>query len=193
VNQNDNNSSDGQTVAAARQRCDDQSSLAEFAPEKYGEITSENEECDTALLAEYALMMSLFLAGVVTFTGVARSQDLIPDKIKPLDLALLGIATHKLTRIMAKDRITGAVRAPFVHYVKSAGEGEVEEQPRGRGLQRAIGLLVSCPYCLGPWCAAALGFGLIFRPRVTRFLASILTTVAISDFLHRGYALTKDE
>jgi hypothetical protein len=185
---------DGQTDASAsRENCEDQSSLAEFDPEKYGEITSETEECDTALLAEYALMMSLFALGVAALTGVARSRDLLPRKIKPFDIVLLGIATHKLTRIVAKDRITGALRAPFVHYVKSAGEGEVEEQPRGRGLQRAVGLLVSCPYCLGPWAAAALGFGLVFRPRLTRFFASILTTIALSDFLHRGYALTKEE
>ena len=193
VKTNDQNSGDGQTTAASGRTGDDQSPLAEFDPQKYGEITSESEECDSALLAEYAFMMSLFVAGVVTLTGIARSRDLLPKKIKPLDLALLGIATHKLSRIVAKDRITGAMRAPFVHYVKSAGEGEVEEQPRGRGLQRAVGLLVSCPYCLGPWCAAALSFGMIFHPRMTRLLASILTTVAISDFLHRGYALTKDE
>lgn len=172
---------------------DDQSSLAEFDPEKYGEITSENEECDTALLAEYALMMGLFLTVVTALTARARSKDLLPRKVRPLDLVLLGIATHKVSRILAKDRITGALRAPFVHYVKSAGEGEVEEEPRGRGLQRAIGLLLSCPYCLGPWCAAGLSFGLIFRPRITRLLSSILTTVAVSDFLHRGYALTKQE
>src|SRR5205085_12353317 len=98
-------------------------------------------------------------------------------------LALLSLATHKLSRIIAKDRITSILRAPFVNYIRSAGAGEVEEEPRGRGMQRGIGQLISCPYCMAPWCATALGFGLLFAPRVTRFFASILGTVALSDFL----------
>jgi len=57
--------------------------------------------------------------------------------------------------VVAKDRITGALRAPFVHCKRSAGAGEVKEEPRGRGLQRAVGELISCPYCMGPWCATA--------------------------------------
>jgi len=44
---------------------------------------------------------------------------------------LLGIATHKLSRIVAKDRIIGILRAPFVSYIRSAGAGEV-----GRGATR---------------------------------------------------------
>src|SRR2546423_1592623 len=105
----------------------------------------------------------------------------------PLDLAMLGIATHKLSRIISKDRITGIVRAPFVSYIRSAGHGEVEEEPRGRGMQRGIGQLLSCPYCMAPWCATALAFGFIFAPRVTRLFAGILASVAASDCLHKIY------
>jgi hypothetical protein len=94
---------------------------------------------------------------------------------------------------VAKDRITGILRAPFVCYIKSAGAGEVEEEPRGRGIQRGIGTLISCPYCMGPWCAAALGFGFLFAPRVTRFFAGVLASVALSDFLHRAYAAAKKD
>jgi len=110
-----------------------------------------------------------------------------------LDLALLGIATHKLSRIVAKDRITGILRAPFVNYTRSARAGEVEEEPRGRGFQRGIGHLISCPYCMAPWCATALSLGLLFAPRVTRFFAGILVSVTASDFLHRAYLKMKEE
>ena len=107
------------------------------------------------------------------------------------DLALLGVATHKLSRLVAKDRITGIIRAPFVNYIRSAGAGEVEEEPRGRGIQRGIGNLVSCPYCMGPWSATALAFGFLFAPRISRFFAGILSSVAVSDFLHRAYVAAK--
>jgi hypothetical protein len=143
---------------------------ADFSIEKYGERTAEKEECDEQLLAEYAALLGFYVASVAALTGAAVEQDRLPRKFGPLDLALLGIATHKLSRIVAKDRITSILRAPFVSYIHSAGAGEVEQEPRGRGMQRGIGQLISCPYCMAPWCAMALAFGLIFAPRVTRFL-----------------------
>jgi uncharacterized protein DUF1360 len=166
---------------------------SDLSIEKYGERTAEKEECDEQLLAEYAMMLAFYVASVATLTGVALERGQLPKKFSLLDLAALGIATHKLSRIIAKDRITSILRAPFVNYIRSAGAGEVEEEPRGRGIQRGIGQLISCPYCMAPWCATALGFGLIFAPRATRFFAAILGTVAISDFLHRAYVVTKKE
>ena len=166
---------------------------ADFSIEKYGERTAEKEECEEQLLAEYASLLAFFVVSVAAVTGVAVEQGRLPRRFGLLDLALLGIATHKLSRIVAKDRITSILRAPFVCYVGSAGAGEVEEEPRGRGLQRGIGHLVSCPYCMGPWCATTLAFGLVFAPRVTRFFAAILGSVAVSDFLQRAYAAAKKD
>ena len=174
-----------------QRRSHEQASQNNLSIEKYGDKTVEKEECEDQLLAEYGLLMPLFLAGVARLTTAANAQKLLPRRFGLLDLALLGIATHKLSRLVAKDRITGIIRAPFVSYKRSAGDGEVEEEPRGRGFQRGIGTLLSCPYCMGPWCATVLGFGMLFAPSTTRFFASILTSVAASDFLHRVYSATK--
>jgi len=165
----------------------------DFSIEEYGAKTSEKEECEEQLLTEYATLLGFYLASVAVLTGIAVQQNRLPRKFSLLDLALLGMATHKLSRIVAKDRITGILRAPFVSYIGSAGAGEVEEEPRGRGFQRGIGHLVSCPYCMAPWCATALSFGLLFAPRVTRFFAGILVSVTASDFLHRAYAKMNEE
>ena len=165
----------------------------DFSIEKYGAKTREKKECDEQLLAEYASLLGFYVASVAVLTGMAMEQDRLPKRFGLLDLALLGIATHKLSRIVAKDRITSILRAPFVNYIRSAGAGEVEEEPRGRGIQRGIGHLVSCPYCMAPWCATVLSFGLVFAPRVTRFFAGILGSVAISDFLHRAYLAAKEK
>ena len=165
----------------------------DFSIEEYGAKTSEKEECEEQLLTEYATLLAFYLTSVAVLTGIAAGQKRLPRKFGALDIALLGIATHKLSRIVAKDRITGILRAPFVSYVRSAGAGEVEEEPRGRGFQRGIGHLMSCPYCMAPWCATALGFGVLFAPRVTRFFAGILVSVAASDFLHRAYAKMEKE
>jgi hypothetical protein len=160
---------------------------ANFSIDEYGAKTAEKEECEEQLLAEYATLLGCYLASVAVLTGTAAGQDRLPRRFSVLDLALLGIATHKLSRIVAKDRITSILRAPFVSYIRSAGAGEVEEEARGRGFQRGIGHLISCPYCMAPWCATTLGFGLLFAPRVTRFFAGILVSVTASDFLHRAY------
>ena len=165
----------------------------DFSIEEYGAKTSEKEECEEQLLTEYATLLGFYLRSVAVLTGIAGEQKRLPRKFSVLDIALLGIATHKLSRIVAKDRITGILRAPFVSYIRSAGAGEVEEEPRGRGFQRGIGHLMSCPYCMAPWCATALGFGVLFAPRVTRFFAGILVSVATSDFLHRAYAKMEKE
>ena len=166
---------------------------ADFSIEKYGERTAEKEECEEQLLAEYAALLGFYVASVAVLTGVAIEQKRLPKRFSLLDLALLGMATHKLSRMVAKDRITGVLRAPFVSYIRSAGAGEVEEEPRGRGFQRGIGHLISCPYCMAPWCATGLSFGLLFAPRVTKFFAGILVSVAASDFLHRSYARMKED
>ena len=166
---------------------------ADFSIEKYGERTTKKEECDDQLLAEYAALLTFYVASVAVLTGAAMEKNRLPRRFSLLDLALLGIATHKLSRIVAKDRITSILRAPFVSYIRSAGAGEVEEEARGRGIQRGIGHLVSCPYCMAPWCATALAFGLVFVPRVTRFFAGILASVAMSDFLHRAYLKLKED
>jgi hypothetical protein len=164
---------------------------ADFSIEKYGERTAEKEECEEQLLAEYAALLGFYVASVAVLTGAAIEEKRFPKRFSLLDLALLGIATHKLSRIIAKDRITGILRAPFVSYIRSAGAGEVEEEPRGRGIQRGIGNLISCPYCMAPWCATALAFGFVFAPRVTRFFAGILASVAASDFLQGAYLAAK--
>ena len=166
---------------------DERNKDLDFSIEKYGEKTEEKEDCEEQLLAEYAFLLAFFTASAAALTAMAVEKDKLPRRPNLLDLALLGVATHKLSRIIGKDRITGIVRAPFVNYIRSAGHGEVEEEPRGRGIQRGIGQLLSCPYCLAPWCATGLAFGFLFAPRVARFFAGILATVAMSDFLHKIY------
>ena len=162
-----------------------------FSIQKYGEKTAEKQECEEQLLAEYATMLGFYVTTAAVLTGLAKQRGRLPRRFGLLDLALLGIATHKLSRIVSKDRITGILRAPFVSYIRSAGAGEVEEEPRGRGIQRGIGHLISCPYCMAPWSATALAFGFLFAPRVARFFAGILGSVAMSDFLHRAYLAAK--
>ncbi len=78
-----------------------------------------------------------------------------------------------------------------MRYKEGAGEGEVEEDPRGEGMQQALGDLLTCPYCIGVWIVTPLWFGMALAPRLTRFVAGILATVTTADFMHRIYLKAK--
>jgi hypothetical protein len=104
------------------------------------------------------------------------------------DIALLGVGTHKLSRLLAKDRVTSFLRAPFTRYEESGGPGEVEETARGTGLRRATGELLVCPNCLGLWVASGFTLSFLFAPRTTRTLAAMLAVLTASDVLQLAYA-----
>ena len=141
-------------------------------------------------LPEYAGLVALFSALLAGMMIVAATTPRRNDKALGLvDLALLGIATHKLSRIAAKDRVTSPLRAPFTRFVERGSPGEVEEESRGTGAQKAIGDLVTCPYCMSPWIATMLAFGLLKAPYLTRIICGIFSSVAISHFLHQSYAI----
>ena len=152
-------------------------------------VTSGYEQpLDKPPLRSYGVLVAAFN---VSFAGslyaLKRSGRELPARIEPQDLVLLGAASHKLSRLLSKDKVTSVVRAPFTRYEERGGPGEVEEQPRGSGLRRAVGELITCPYCLDQWVASAFTLGLVAAPRQTRLVASVFTIVAISDFLQVAY------
>jgi hypothetical protein len=144
-------------------------------------------------LAGYGLLMSVFSALAGGFAmWFRRSGRELPERMDGRDLALLTLASHKSARLIAKDKVTSAVRAPFAQYEGSAGPGEVSERPRGRGLRRVIGELLVCPYCLGMWTSAALTAGLLIAPRFTRWLSSVLVIFLGADVLQIAYRKAED-
>lgn len=142
--------------------------------------------------AEYGGLITLFNAGyAVLAISAARARGL-PERYSPLDLALVGVATHKLSRLIAKDKVTSAIRAPFTSFQESAPQGEVDEEARGEGTQKAVGELLSCPYCMGLWIAATLTIGLVYAPRATRMVSFTFSALALSDVLQVAYRAAGD-
>jgi hypothetical protein len=111
----------------------------------------------------------------------------LPERPHPADVVMVGIATHKLSRLLAKSKATSFLRAPFTEYEAPRGSGEVDESPRGDGLRRAVGELLICPFCLSQWLAAGFSVGLVFSPRATRLVAASYTAQALADFLQVAY------
>lgn len=140
-------------------------------------------------LGSYALLTSGYVAGSAGMLAAARER--LPRRIAARDLVLLGVATHKLSRLLTRDWVTSPLRAPFTVHAKDDVAGDVEDRSRGRGLRRALGDLLTCPWCTGAWLAAAFTFALVMRPREARLLASILAVEALSDVLHLAYDAAK--
>jgi hypothetical protein len=142
----------------------------------------------------YALVMAVFNA---LFGGALlaarRSGRELPERVGERDLLLIGVASHKLSRLVTKDKVTAPLRAPFTEYEEDGGPAEVEETSRGDGVRGAIGDLLTCPFCLGLWVVAAFSIGLLFVPRLTRFLAGVFSALAISDFLQIAYKAAENK
>ena len=140
----------------------------------------------------YAIFTSVFNGAFGAALAAGRSGRL-PERVEAGDVVLVGVASHKLSRVITKDRITSFVRAPFTEYQAPGGPGEVEERARGRGLRRAIGELLICPYCIGLWVSGGMHVGLIYAPRTTRTVASSFTALTIADFLQIAYKTAEEK
>src|SRR5918998_20094 len=97
----------------------------------------------------------------------------VPERPSTQDVVLVSIATHKLSRLIAKDAVTSPLRAPFTRYTEPAGAAELNEEVRDEGsaLRHSIGELITCPFCLA---------------------ATAMTATAASDFLQMFYTMAKE-
>lgn len=128
--------------------------------------------------ASYARLIGIFLAIGAGGASVAHRRR----EVTLSELLLLGLSTHKITNLLATDRVTSVIRAPFTE--QEDRQGEIEEHPKGSGPMRAMGELLTCQYCLGPWISAGLVSSHALAPRWTRGVVGLFAVVAISDTLH---------
>jgi hypothetical protein len=145
-------------------------------------------------LLAYAVAMGVFNTLFAAALLLARRRGrALPERVGAVDVLTLGVASHKLSRLIAKDKVTSPLRAPFTRFEGEAGPSEFSEASRGSGARKAIGEMLICPYCLGLWVVAAFSVGLLFAPRLTRFIASLLSALTISDFLQIAYKAAEEK
>lgn len=156
---------------------------AQLAPDPFGGYSDEDQP-----LAGRVTLVSAFGASVAAAAFAARiSGREPPERPHPADVVLVGVATHKLSRLLTKSKATSFLRAPFTELEAPRGTGEVEERPRGSGVRRAVGELVVCPYCLSQWISAGFTAGLVLAPRATRLVAASYSAQTLADFLQLAY------
>jgi hypothetical protein len=144
-------------------------------------------------LGGYVAVMAVFAALVTGACGlIAAGRRGLSESVRPWDVFLLTVGTHKVSRTISKDAVTSPLRAPFTSYVGSGGPAEIMEEVReGSTVRHAVGELLTCPFCLDMWVATGFTLGLVFSPRVTRYVAATFTMLTGADLLHLGYAMAQ--
>ena len=130
-------------------------------------------------------IIGAYLAFVAAGAAWVNRKGRWPKRLRLDDLALGMVATHRLSMTLARDTIASPVRAPFTKFEGPAGEGRLKEEVRGTGWRKAMGELLTCPFCLAQWVATLWAFAFLLFPRPARMAAAILTTVTGADWLHR--------
>lgn len=140
-------------------------------------------------LLDHAALVGVYSAAVAGLSVlVRRRRRRLPERIPAADLALLSVATHKLSRLLTKDTVTAPFRAPFTRFKGAGASGEVNEEPReDTPAKHAVGELVTCPFCMAQWVGTGFLFGYLLAPRATRAAASLFAMVAVSDVLQYAY------
>ncbi|HEV2094602.1 MAG TPA: DUF1360 domain-containing protein [Rubrobacter sp.] len=159
--------------------------MSEGNPDGIFEGYKKNEDIS---LSSYGVLAGVFNAIFAIFLLVSRGTGRsLPERVEVRDIALLGMATHKLSLVGAEDAVTSPLRAPFTELREKESPKKVDEEPRGEGLRRSVGELLTCKFCLGVWLASFFTYGLVLVPRVTRLVATIFAVVTVSDHLHQAY------
>lgn len=131
------------------------------------------------------ILILIFLGGFAFFTGwmfiYGPRQNVF--KLSAMDLALLGLSTYRLGRLIAYDRVMEPLRQFFTETVPdSTGAGESVD-PKGEGFQQALGQLVCCPICAGTWVAALLTYLFFLLPGPIRVFLVMTSAIAIAEVL----------
>ncbi len=137
-------------------------------------------EDDHRPFGSYLVLSAVFNAGAWALGALLGPRRRVPLA----DVLVLGAATHEVSRIVAKERVTQALRRPFVEVGPDG-----HEEPVDHGMRRAMGELITCPYCMAPWIALGLSAAYLVAPAATRTYATVMSVAAVSDFLHRARSL----
>jgi hypothetical protein len=170
------------------------STTAEAAA-KVERVKRRYEQGEERPLGSFLVVMGGYGTLVAAATGILRAKGRrLPERIPFRDLALGAVATHKVSRLLAKDPVSSPFRAPFTEFEGQSGEAEISEEVVGSGLQHAVGELLTCPFCLDVWVATTFVLGFIAKPELARTVAGLFGIVATADVLQFGYdALQQSE
>lgn len=148
---------------------------------------SGDEKAERQQRLTYTALTGTFFALFAVFNLLTRHRGKGEDEghpVKPFDLALLGLSSYRMGRLVSYDLVMQPYRAPFTETVPDpTGAGDTV-QPRGTGWRRALGELICCPICAGTWISAILTYGLELAPRPTRVMLTIMGATGLAELVN---------
>lgn len=154
---------------------------------------SDSEKSDPRPLSGYAKLIAVYGIGTGALALALRKRRGQVRQLDLMDLALYGLATEHLSRLITKDSVTSVLRAPFTEFKEPAGEGEVNEEAVGHGIRHAVGELITCPFCAAQWVATALVAGRLAAPNLTKAVVAVSAIARLSDYLQLLYAFCREQ
>lgn len=134
--------------------------------------------------SSYVLLSGLFNLGLALFCWRKK-----PEQISRFDWFMLVLATFRMSRMLAYDKVMQMYRSPVVETVPhDSGAGDTTQaKAASTGIKRALGEMISCPICNGTWISAGLVYGLCLIPGYTRTLISVMSAVGAVEILNAGF------
>jgi hypothetical protein len=132
--------------------------------------------------SDYAAINAVYAALIATVLFSTRERH-ARDPISGRELIPISAATFALSKVIAREKIGSWMREPFVE--QSGGE----RRPRGRGLRRAVGELVTCTRCVGAWSALGIVGLRLAAPDSGRIVTNVLAASAGNDWLQAGFKM----
>jgi hypothetical protein len=143
-------------------------------------------------LVDYVLLASTFLAVTVASLVVGARRNGLPRCIPLHDGVLLALAVARVSRLVTREKVARPIRAPFTDVAPGARPDEVKERPRGDGLVRSLGELLTCPRCFGVWASGAATVAYVAAPAATRTASLVLALALVNDLANLALARGQD-
>jgi hypothetical protein len=158
----------------------------EQAPhERPPEVDHKRDDTPTGP-ADYAAINAVYAALIATVLLSTR-KEYSRDPISGRELVPISAATFALSKVIAREKIGSWMREPFVE--QDGGD----RRPRGRGLQRAVGELLTCTRCVGAWSALGVVALRLAAPDSGRIVTNVLAASAGNDWLQAAFKLLTTE
>lgn len=120
----------------------------------------------------------LFVMGTIILDTEAR---LTRETITIFDVAIITLASFRMTRLFVNDAITKFIREQFLDAEQGRG-GKITLVKPKTGPRRTLSDLFSCPWCFGLWSGTTVTFFYLLSPMV--FFPTLAFAVAgIASFI----------
>lgn len=130
------------------------------------------------------VLASTFIGVFGLFAFLLSTKKVKTVKLTAYDVMALVFSTLRIGRMMAFDKVFEPFRSPVaVTKPDESGAGDTTA-PKGSGIRRSLGELMTCPICAGTWVAAGLVYGIHLAPTATRLFITFMGTIGMAEVLN---------